>query len=106
MKPEMDRCLSTAAVQRGFTLIELMVGITVGLILIVGLTITFANTSQSYGEMHKQSQMIENGRYALDALRDELRAYRATHADDVAAREIGEMAMLKRQAIAARDRER
>jgi len=72
MKPEIDRCLSTAAVQRGFTLIELMVGITVGLILIVGLTITFANTSQSYGEMHKQSQMIENGRYALDVLRDDL----------------------------------
>ncbi len=72
MKHAIDRCPSTTAVQRGFTLVELMVGIAVGSILIVGLTLTFANTSQSYGEMQKQSQMIENGRYALDVLRDDL----------------------------------
>jgi type IV pilus assembly protein PilW len=63
-------CDSTA--QRGFTLIELMVGILIGMALIAGLAITFANSSQNYGEMQKQSQQIENGRYAFDVLRDDL----------------------------------
>jgi type IV pilus assembly protein PilW len=58
--------------QRGFTLIEMMVGILIGMALIAGLAITFANSSQSYGEMQKQSQQIESGRYAFDVLRDDL----------------------------------
>jgi type IV pilus assembly protein PilW len=58
--------------QRGFSLVELMVGIVIGMTLIVGLTVTFANSSQSYGEMQKQAQQIENGRYAFDVLRDDL----------------------------------
>jgi type IV pilus assembly protein PilW len=57
---------------RGFTLIELMVGIFIGMLIIAGLAVTFANSSQSYGEMQKQSQQIENGRYAFDVLRDDL----------------------------------
>ena len=58
--------------ERGFTLIELMVGILIGMALIAGLAVTFANSSQSYGEMQKQSQQIETGRYAFDVLRDDL----------------------------------
>ena len=58
--------------QRGFTLVELMVGILIGMVLIAGLAITFANSSQSFGEMQKQSQQIETGRYAFDVLRDDL----------------------------------
>jgi type IV pilus assembly protein PilW len=58
--------------ERGFTLIEMMVGILIGMALIAGLAITFANSSQSYGEMQKQSLQIENGRYAFDVLRDDL----------------------------------
>lgn len=57
---------------RGFTLVELMVGILIGMLIIAGLAVTFANSSQSYGEMQKQSQQIENGRYAFDVLRDDL----------------------------------
>src|SRR6476620_7648942 len=57
---------------RGFSLVELMVGILIGMALIAGLAITFANSSQSYGEMQKQSQQIESGRYAFDVLRDDL----------------------------------
>lgn len=57
---------------RGFTLVELMVGILIGMLIIAGLAITFANSSQSYGEMQKQSQQIESGRYAFDVLRDDL----------------------------------
>ena len=57
---------------RGFSLVELMVGMLIGMALIAGLAITFANSSQSYGEMQKQSQQIESGRYAFDVLRDDL----------------------------------
>ena len=49
-----------------------MVGIAIGLLLIAGLSIMFANSSQSYGEMHKEAQQIESGRYAFDVLRDDL----------------------------------
>jgi type IV pilus assembly protein PilW len=63
--------LRPAAV-RGFTLIELMVGIFIGMLVVAGLAVMFANSSQSYGEMQKQSQQIENGRYAFDVLRDDL----------------------------------
>jgi type IV pilus assembly protein PilW len=63
---------STQMSERGFTLIEMMVGILIGMAMIAGLAITFANSSQSYGEMQKQSQQIENGRYAFDVLRDDL----------------------------------
>jgi len=64
--------LMSSMAQRGFTLIEMMVGVLIGMALIAGLAITFANSSQSYGEMQKQSQQIENGRYAFDVLRDDL----------------------------------
>ena len=72
MTPTMPFSMCRGAAQRGFTLIELMVGILIGMALIAGLAITFANSSQNYGEMQKQSQQIENGRYAFDVLRDDL----------------------------------
>lgn len=59
-------------IQRGFTLIELMIGITVGLFIVAGLALLFANTSYSRNELEKSSRMIENGRYAADLLRDEI----------------------------------
>jgi len=63
---------ASPAQPQGFTLVELMVGIAIGLLLIAGLSIMFANSSQSYGEMHKEAQQIESGRYAFDVLRDDL----------------------------------
>lgn len=57
---------------RGFTIVELMVGIAVGLFIVAGLALLFANTSFSRNEMEKSSRMIENGRYAAELLRDEI----------------------------------
>jgi len=52
----------------GLSLVELMVGMTLGLIVILGLTILFSNTNRTRTEMEKSGRLIENGRYALDLL--------------------------------------
>jgi type IV pilus assembly protein PilW len=59
--------------QRGFTLIELMVSIVVGMVIIASLALLFANNSRARQEMEKTSQQIENGRYATQTMRDDLR---------------------------------
>lgn len=58
--------------QRGFSLMELMIGLTIGLVLIAGLAVLFANTSRSGNELEKSIRQIENGRYAIELLHDEL----------------------------------
>lgn len=52
--------------QRGLSLVELMVGLAIGMILVAGLALLFANTSRSSGELEKSLRQIENGRYAID----------------------------------------
>lgn len=58
--------------QCGFTLVELMVGLAIGLVLIASLALMFANTSHSRGELDKSIRQIENGRYAIELLQDDL----------------------------------
>jgi len=57
---------------RGFTLIELMVGMVLGVIVLFALVTLFVNNSRMRRETDQASQQIENGRYALDLLRDDL----------------------------------
>ena len=54
--------------QRGFSLVEMMIAMTIGLMITAGLVTIFANTSNSQSELRKTSQQIENGRYAMDVL--------------------------------------
>ncbi len=54
--------------QRGFSLVEMMIAMTIGLMITAGLVTIFANTSNSQAEMRRSSQQIENGRYAMDVL--------------------------------------
>jgi type IV pilus assembly protein PilW len=58
--------------QRGFSLVELMVGLAIGLVLVAGLALLFANSSQSGNELEKSIRQIENGRYAEELLHDDL----------------------------------
>jgi type IV pilus assembly protein PilW len=58
---------------RGFSLVEFMIAITIGLFLIAGLVYLIAETSRSRGEMERSSRQIENGRYALERLSEDLR---------------------------------
>lgn len=59
--------------QRGFSLIELMVSITIGLLILVSLSSMFINQSKTRVELDKSNRMIDNGRYALELLTDNLR---------------------------------
>lgn len=58
--------------QRGFSLVELMVAMGLGLMLMAGLVTVFANSSQSQRELQRTAQQIENGRYAMDILTQDL----------------------------------
>ena len=57
---------------RGFSLIELMVAIAIGLILVAGLAMLFANSSQTGNEIDKSIRQIENGRYAAELLSEDI----------------------------------
>jgi type IV pilus assembly protein PilW len=57
----------------GFSLVELMVAMTLGLILLAGVVAVMTNTSASYGELNKASRQLDNGRYAIQVLREDIR---------------------------------
>lgn len=59
--------------QRGFSLVEFMIAMTIGLFLIAGLVYLLAETSRSRAELERSSRQIENGRYALDRIAEDLR---------------------------------
>lgn len=58
---------------RGFTLVELMVAITIGLLLLVGLTSLFASNNHAQTEIEKANRQVENGRYAMQLVGNDLR---------------------------------
>lgn len=58
--------------QTGVTLIEVMIGITIGLLIVATLTVVFVNSSRTHSEIERVSQQIENGRYASQVLADDL----------------------------------
>jgi type IV pilus assembly protein PilW len=57
---------------RGFSLIELMIGIALGLVVLAALTAFFVSTSANRHEIERTSRQIESGRFAIDALRNEV----------------------------------
>ena len=56
----------------GFGLIELMVAMALGLLLTTGILTLYLNMSRSSSEMAKTNLQIENGRLAIQLLRDDL----------------------------------
>lgn len=58
--------------QRGISLIELMVGMTLGLLLLTALVSLYSSTTQSRTQLSNSATQIENGRYALDIIGQEI----------------------------------
>ena len=58
---------------RGFTLIEVMVAITIGVLILLGLTMLFANNSRNHGELESTGRQLESARFALDAIATDMR---------------------------------
>jgi len=68
-----ERVLPASACAVGFSLVELMVSMTIGLMLLATLLVVFANASATRDELERTSRQIENGRYAVELLSDDLR---------------------------------
>ncbi len=58
--------------QRGLGVIELMVGLAVGMLLVAGLALMFGNATRSSLELEKTVRHIENGRYAIELLTEDI----------------------------------
>lgn len=58
--------------QRGFSLVELMIAMLLGLILIAGVVSVFVSSSQTYRLQESLFRVQESGRFALELLRQDL----------------------------------
>lgn len=58
--------------QSGISLVELMISLTIGLILLAGITALIVRQSSTRTELEKSSRQIENGRYAMEILRSDI----------------------------------
>lgn len=65
--------------EAGFTLIEMMVSITIGLAIIAGLLTVMASGASNSKTNERTSELLTNGRYALNSIKQEFRqsGYRA-----------------------------
>lgn len=61
-----------AAARRGVTLIELMVGVGLGMVVTAALLLLFADVSRNAQQVARVSAQIEGGRYTAELLRDDL----------------------------------
>ena len=58
--------------ERGLSLVELMISITLGLLIVAALVTVFANVSKSRSELERGSEQLENGRAAIEVLSEDL----------------------------------
>ena len=58
---------------QGISMVELMIAMVLGLIVLAGLASIFANSSAARSEMERSSRQIENGRFAMELISDDLR---------------------------------
>jgi type IV pilus assembly protein PilW len=56
----------------GFTLIELMIGMTIGLVVLLGLTVFFSYNTRNQNDLERSIVRLENSRFALDSLTEDL----------------------------------
>ena len=67
------RGLAPRSLQQGLSLVELMIALALGLIVLGAMVTVFASSSASRQELERASRQIENGRYAMQLLSDDLR---------------------------------
>src|SRR5205823_9828135 len=68
-----DPSASLAGRAAGLTLVELLVAMTIGLVLIIGATQVYADSSEPYGKHEATARLQENARYALSVLEPDIR---------------------------------
>src|SRR5437588_309338 len=68
-----DRSASVPGPAAGLTLVELLVAMTIGLVLIIGATQVYVDSSKAYGINETTARLQENARYALSVLEPDIR---------------------------------
>lgn len=58
--------------QRGFSMVELMIAMTLGLLILGGMITVFSYNSSTRAELEKSSRQIENARYAMQLISNDL----------------------------------
>jgi type IV pilus assembly protein PilW len=58
--------------QAGMSLIEVMIAMAIGLFLLLGLTSVFVTSNQTYVDLSRASPQIENGRFAVQIIGDDV----------------------------------
>lgn len=66
------RSMAECPAQRGFTMIEMMIAIVLGILIVLALTALFVNISRTNNEMAKANSQIENGRFAIQLLQGDI----------------------------------
>ncbi|GAB2873338.1 hypothetical protein GCM10027277_48290 [Pseudoduganella ginsengisoli] len=59
--------------QRGYTLVELMIATTIGLLVLAGMTTMFVSSNSAQAQIEQANRQIENGRYSMQLLVSDLR---------------------------------
>ncbi|MBF0357981.1 MAG: PilW family protein [Magnetococcales bacterium] len=65
--------ITKAEGEAGVTLIELMISLTISMVIILAVVTMLTDASRSHMEVNRSSQMIENGRFAIQQIRTDLR---------------------------------
>lgn len=60
------------SLQAGFTLVELMISMAIGLLIVLALITLLINVNRNNSEMSKTNRVIENGRFALQLLQADI----------------------------------
>lgn len=63
---------NSRARQHGLSLVELLISMAIGLLILAGLVTMFVNSSSNQRELQRASIRIENGRYAMDTITQDL----------------------------------
>ncbi len=68
------RSTKAGVAQRGFTLVEVMVALTIGLIFLTGLSLVFVANGSIRNDIERAGRLAENGTFALNRLSGDLRS--------------------------------
>jgi type IV pilus assembly protein PilW len=58
--------------QLGFTLVEVLVALAIGIVILTAMAVLFANNSGNQGELERTTRQVENARFALDLLSEDV----------------------------------
>ena len=58
---------------QGFSLVELMISVAIGLLILAGMATLFTGNARTQAEIEKANRQVENGRYAVQLLGSDLR---------------------------------